>query len=36
MKTIKEKKEVMININLYYNKKVINHYIIQYRDKGTS
>ena len=24
------------NINLYYNKKIINHYIIQYRDTGTS
>ena len=35
MKKIKEKKEVMININLYYNKKIINHYIIQYRDTST-
>ena len=24
------------NINLYYNKKIINHYIIHYRDTGTS
>ena len=34
MKKIKEKKEVLIN--LYYNKKIINHYIIQYRDTSTS
>ena len=34
MKKIKEKKGV--NINLYYNKKIINQYIIQYRDTGTS
>ena len=36
MKKIKERKEVIININLYCNKNIMNHYIIQYRDTGTS